>query len=890
MWRLIWHKLVLDWRRSVTTLAAVLVAVTSFVVLTGATTTQRLEVMDAAIAQMRSSYDILVRPPGARHLAEDEHEMVRPNFLSDTYGGITEAQWREIESIPGIEVAAPIATVGVVWAVAGIPVDLTEFVAESGDQVLRVTTEAFSRGGFHAPGRALYLYVTDEPFAPSEIRLVPQNPFVDTSTGPVLEREGVRAYPCLPHQAHGEDWGPGGDQVPREATEPMALYTSVCLSRQEAAGDYLVWLPLFLPLTVAAIDPAAEAALVGLDGSIQVGRYLTGWDELELGETPPGPVHGDALVPIAPALLAAASPLADYALVATIDELGSETVQELLEITDFRVHQMDLIAQAIPERTAEIREILLDDIYLNLETSNLTAAMLGTEEYRMENLQTILSAGNLGDGRHEITTCRVLRPGEVEFTEGSGLGETPLVALAAGPRGVIRQAGGCHMFGAQEGFIPAPVSIMDSAYRFTNQLTPPIAPGAGRISFDIVGIFDPNAIEYADGGVGQVPLETYRAPEIFVADDGTRAWLGQDEFLTNLNPSDYLLAQPTLLIPLQALGILDYPFIVQGFAEDNPAPISAVRVRVAGITGWDELSQARIQVAAEQIIARTGLEVDITIGSSLAPTPVTLTQIPHNGAARPNLHLTEFWSRLGVITTIADAVDLKSVLLFTLVLASGGLTIAAIASTAAAAQRRDLGTLAAVGFRPWRSALTLLGQQLALGLTGGALGAVISWPIARLLGVELNWAQALAAVPIAGLLATLAGLVAAVSAGRRTPIALLRPPARRRRRGYRVSRPWTLAVPLTLGRPLRFLASALAIGISVTSVTVLVAIAWLFQGQVAGTLLGEAIILQVRTADVVAGLILTLLGLVCLVTTMRFTHLEDAADWAVLYAIGWRGR
>ena len=43
-------------------------------------------------------------------------------------------------------------------------------------------------------------------------------------------------------------------------------------------------------------------------------------------------------------------------------------------------------------------------------------------------------------------------------------------------------------------------------------------------------------------------------------------------------------------------------------------------------------------------------------------------------------------------------------------------------------------------------------------------------------------------------------------------------------------------------------------------------------------------------ADLIAGGVLTALGLLCVSMTLTFGALEDAADWAVLAAIGWRPR
>jgi ABC-type lipoprotein release transport system permease subunit len=92
---------------------------------------------------------------------------------------------------------------------------------------------------------------------------------------------------------------------------------------------------------------------------------------------------------------------------------------------------------------------------------------------------------------------------------------------------------------------------------------------------------------------------------------------------------------------------------------------------------------------------------------------------------------------------------------------------------------------------------------------------------------------------------------------------------------------------MMLRRPIRLLRAALAISLAVTAVAMLTLINWTFRGAVAASLLGQSIVLQVRAADVIAVVILTLLGLTCLSMTMRFAHLEDAADWAVLSAVGW---
>jgi hypothetical protein len=101
-----------------------LVATTAFTVLTAADRAAQIRTIGTVNAHFQPSYDILVRPAGARSSLEEATGTVQPEFLSGIYGGITMAQWRQIEQIPGVQVAAPIAMVGYYLVNADFPVDL----------------------------------------------------------------------------------------------------------------------------------------------------------------------------------------------------------------------------------------------------------------------------------------------------------------------------------------------------------------------------------------------------------------------------------------------------------------------------------------------------------------------------------------------------------------------------------------------------------------------------------------------------------------------------------------------------------------------------------------------------------------------------------------------
>lgn len=110
--------------RTAAAMGAILVAVTSFVVLTGTVRGERLQVTQQVANNYRSTYDILVRPKGSAGPIEQADSVVRPNFLSGSYGGITLDQVKQISSVAGVAVAAPVAVLGQTMRTILVTVDV----------------------------------------------------------------------------------------------------------------------------------------------------------------------------------------------------------------------------------------------------------------------------------------------------------------------------------------------------------------------------------------------------------------------------------------------------------------------------------------------------------------------------------------------------------------------------------------------------------------------------------------------------------------------------------------------------------------------------------------------------------------------------------------------
>jgi putative ABC transport system permease protein len=139
----------------------ILVATASFVVLTGAARTTQLRTIGAVGHNYRSAYDILVRPKGSTTKLERSRGLVRPNYLSGIFGGISLAQYHKIEHLPGVAVAAPIAMIGYIVPRVTISSSVPSGLGGAARQLYRVdNTWVFDRGLSRAPDASSFVYVT----------------------------------------------------------------------------------------------------------------------------------------------------------------------------------------------------------------------------------------------------------------------------------------------------------------------------------------------------------------------------------------------------------------------------------------------------------------------------------------------------------------------------------------------------------------------------------------------------------------------------------------------------------------------------------------------------------------------------------------------------------
>lgn len=834
----IWRQLRYRGTRTLALLAGVLVATTSFTVLTGTTETARLETVGAVNKSFRPAYDVLVRPRGSTTGLERSRGVVRPNYLSGIFGGIRLDQYAAVRRVEGVQVAAPIAMIGYVLQSVSYGIDLRPYLAPGPRQVFRVrTVRTTDRGRSRVVDvPAGYVYVTSRVLQPPPGFTAAPN----TVTGPTETLESGRTVvvcplPTIPVKARGP-------------FDPGARNDMQCISRSAASeggfgpgagGAIAAFVRLPVPFLVAAIDPAAEAALLHVDATVLRGRYLRADDQPSLTSA------GASSVLTVPVLVSSRG-YVDASDEVTIRRLGPAAASAM--------------TAAVPP-AALTRRLDADDgpVVVRRTIEAGTAYGQLTTQMLAENGSFVESYWTVGPVHYREQDGRLV---PVPVTNPDSVWASSLQTT---------------------GYVPAPIEAADSSFR---ALTPNVGSNQGTILRlpvpHAVGEFDPTKLP-GFSALSTVPEETYRAPVAAPADARSRRLLDGQDLLPNGNFAGYIEQPPLLLTTLASLRAFTDPAV---FAP-NPAPVSVIRVRVAGVTGSDAVSRERIRLVAQQIAARTGLDVDITAGSS--PTNMTI-DLPAGKFGRPALRLNEGWTKKGVAVAILAAIDRKSFVLFALILAVCGLLVANAASAAVRARHTELGVLACIGWRPRKLFSAAMLELASVGLAAGVLGSLLSLPLSAAFGLSVSPVRAALAAPAAVLLSMLAGLLPAWRAARSHPGDAVRPPLLVAHRARRPRGVLSLGLGNLVRVPGRSLLGAGSLAIGVCALTLLLALTLGFRGQLVGSVLGEAISVQIRGVDYIAAVVTMLLGALAVADVLYLNMRERASEFATLRALGWRER
>jgi len=741
--------------------------------------------------------------------------------------------------------AAPIAMIGYVLQGVQIPIDVTNVLTPAASQVLTLTDNRTTDRGLtrFPPSSIGYVYVTDDPLQSQALK-----PGTSITVTPTTVIESTEVLP----NGQKVTVCPSYFHVPN-LTSPFADYQAqngYCWSRRDLTanagpvqlppGHVGGYLDVVLPFLVAAIDPVAEQQLVGLGNAVTSGRYLRPTDSaVAIGAQPiPGSLAPHLQVPV----LATTNPF--------VDDTDQITVSRLPAAAVALLHQgllPDQLAAALAKETP-----------IPAERVTLTA-----QEAYQQILQQLSNSTPLVDAYWTSgpTTYRQLSGGDLAplpVTNSNSVWTSSVLS---------------------NGFEAAPIDSTDLGFRQLNeQLRTNTSPQL--LTLHAVGEFDPSKLP-GFSALSQVPLETYYPPQVTGADAASQKALGNQPLLPNANMAGYLQQPPLILTTLSAL-----PAFEQDFPTVNAtAPISVVRVRVGGLHGSVRQQLAQIGQVAAAIRQATGLDVDITAGSS--PTTETIA-LPAGSDGRPALTLNESWVRKAVALVILNAVDGKSLALFVLILIVCGFFLANAAFAAVRARRTEIGVLRCLGWPRRMIFMFILGEVMLTGLVAGILGTGVSALLIALLRLEVPWWRVGLVIPVAMLLAGLSGLVPALLAAHAQPLDAVAPAVRAPRRPHPVRHIAGLAL-VNLGRaPARAALAAAALAVGIAALTVLLALNLAFDQGVVGSALGGFVANQVRAVDYLSASLAIVLGAASVADVLYINLRERASEFAVLTAVGWR--
>lgn len=731
MMGLVWAQLLRRGSRSLALLLGLLVACAGFTVLTGQVRSSSLRTVGTIRVNDRSAYDILVRPRGAQSPLERKDGLVQAGFLTQGHGGISMTQWRTIEKIHGVQVAAPVAVIGYVMPKVQVPV-LTAGVVPpvKGRSLTRVsTTWRTDNGASVVTGRPSYLYVTPNPLS-----------FPDNG-GQVVETE------------HGHE------QVIQRAaqTAPLTVQSPPTQAETLTTGQFndpaqrrfvgqLANPVIGFPFLVEAVDPESEAKLAGLKSAVTTGAYLQS-SPVQKTNIQQGVAQ---VVPV----LVASSPATHVSFTYQVEQLGAQAANAVGTGKGFSS------ADTAPGRPLATGTVTQTSAY-----QMLLAAMKSPSpfNYFARQLSYLYTTGGTsyqvtGQGSERRLTARTVKnqPGVWANSTGDQLGS---VIPAGGDDAAFRPMSGYQWDNSNK-----------------QQLQPP--------EFHAVGTFDASKLP-GYSALSQVPLGTYASTVLTGATAKDRAVLGGKALPPAPNIAGYVQPAPLMLTTLSALPVFEkdsgaYATIpgdtstTPGSPVNAAAPITSIRIRVAGVHGIDATSRARVRLVAGQIQSATGLTVDVTVGSSPAPQTVVLAAGRHG---RPQLTVHENWVKKGVALALVSAINKKSLALFLLVLVVCALFVTNIAAASVRARRTELGVLACVG---WSRTRLFRLVATEIGLIAGAAGvggALVAWVLGAALGIPIAPARAALAIPVALAVALVAGLVPAWRAAHAPPLEAVRPTA-----------------------------------------------------------------------------------------------------------------
>jgi hypothetical protein len=389
-----------------------------------------------------------------------------------------------------------------------------------------------------------------------------------------------------------------------------------------------------------------------------------------------------------------------------------------------------------------------------------------------------------------------------------------------------------------------------------------------------VGSFSTAKLSSLQSKLSYVPLGAYQSIGATVESDGTKS---------KLNAS------------VTGLGIVSPRTIAIASIASAPAwhqerPVTAVRVRVAGISAYTHESQQKV-VSVAQAIQDLGFSATIVAGSS--PTAIDLTVTDYafgvadaNGVQKVGTlgHITQQWSELGAAGRADLAVSTASLSVLGIALGSTALLLGAVQFASVPRRRGQAAVMREIGWtsgriRRWMAAEEIPGIVIVL-LAG--LAAVFLSGLGR---VSIN----IAAIGVAAVLVSSSAAVVLGSRGRARVRGTRRQRLANGRRALRIRGRTTTTFGLWQARIhlLTSITQVVAVLIVAVSAAGLAEVFLEGRHQAGASLLAQFTTGQAAVSQLVLAAVALAAGIILALLARRVDLARRANQWTAMRAMGW---
>ncbi|WP_051359524.1 ABC transporter permease [Paucisalibacillus globulus] len=398
-----------------------------------------------------------------------------------------------------------------------------------------------------------------------------------------------------------------------------------------------------------------------------------------------------------------------------------------------------------------------------------------------------------------------------------------------------------------------------------------------RMKPNWIGFYEASNLAISMDPTTELPMETYRpASAEYVMDVNGNPINPPKQLKPTGDPYSFLTDPPGMLTTIEAAANIL-----------GEKPISAIRIKVAGVADLSDESQAILEQVANEIENRTGLITDITLGSS---PQLALSYVPGLNGGEDIGWLQQPWVNIGSSISIFKETKISFSGVVGSVIAVAIVYVWASGIVNLLARRKEFAVLLSIGWRPNQLSRLLFFESSIIGI----FVAVTSWMMLGFVYISSDASLSFNRFLWTGLF----GFIVYVF-GSFIPMLLTRniSPYEAMRTGeisgiskriFQTKGINRMAFNHFIGKWKRSILSVISIALPTALLAVFLYITFRLRGIMYTSLLGEYVALEIGPAHYVAILVSLSIAILTTAEIMWQNVSERREEISLLQAIGWK--